>query len=49
MDAGHEGVDFFFRVIKGKRGADGAGDAETVHQGLCTMMTRADGNAEAVE
>ena len=49
VEACHQGIDFFLRVVQGEGGADGAGDAETVHQGLRTVMTGADGDAETVE
>ena len=49
VEACHQGIYLFLRVIQGEGGADGSGDAETVHQGLRTVMTGADGNAEAVE
>ena len=49
VEACHQGIDFFLRVVQGEGGADGSGDAETVHQGLRTVMTGADGYAETVE
>ena len=49
VEACYQGIYFFLRVVQGEGGADGSGDAETIHQGLRTVMTRADGNAEAVE
>ena len=49
VEACYQGIYLFLRVIQGEGGADGAGDAETVHQGLRTVMTGADGDAETVE
>ena len=44
-----EGIDLFAGVIEGEGGADGAADAEAVHQGLRAVVAGAHGNAEAVE
>ena len=49
VEACHQGIHLFLRVVQGEGGADGAGNAETVHQGLRTVMTGADGYAETVE
>ena len=49
VEACYQGIHFFLRVIQGEGGADGSGNAETVHQGLRTVMTGADGYAETVE
>jgi len=45
----YECIDFFLGIIEGEGGADGAADAQAVHQGLGAMMTCADGNAQTVE
>ena len=45
-DASHEGINLFLGIIEGERGTDGTGDAKTIHQGLGTVMTSTDGNAE---
>ena len=49
LNTGYQGIDLFLRVVQGEGGADGSGDAETIHQGLRTVMTGADGDAETVE
>ena len=48
-EGGDEGIDVGVGVVKGKGDADGARDAEALHEGLGTMMACAYGNAEMVE
>ena len=48
-DASNQRVYLFLRVIEGEGCTDSTADAQSVHQGLCTMMTCADGNAQTVE
>lgn len=45
----YQGIHFFLRVVQGEGGADCSADTQTVHQGLRTVMTGADGDAETVE
>lgn len=40
-----EGVHFVFRVVQGERRTHRSEYAQTVHQGLCAVVTRAHGNA----
>jgi hypothetical protein len=49
VEACHQGIYLFLRVVQGEGGADCSADTQTIHQGLRTVMTRADGDAEAVE
>ena len=49
LQPGYESIDFRFRVVEGERGPCHAFHAATCHQRLCTMVSRADGDAEAVE
>jgi len=46
---GEEGVDFFWGVVGGDGGADGAGGAEESHEGLAAVMASADGDAHLVK
>ena len=48
-DASHEGVDLLLGIVEGKRGANGARDAQTIHQRLSTVMTCAHSDAQTVE
>lgn len=45
----NESVDFLLRVVKSKRSPDGAGNAQQVNQGLCTVMSCPHCNAQLVE
>ena len=49
VEACYQGIYLFLRVIQGEGGADGSADTQTIHQGLRTVMTGADGDAETVE
>ena len=49
FDACHQGIHFFMGVVDAKGGTEGAFYAEAMHQGLSTMVARADGYAEAIE
>lgn len=46
---GNEGFDVFLFVVEGEGGADGAGDAETGHERLATVVAGSDGDAHLVE
>ena len=45
----HESVHFFLRVVESERRTHRALYAETVHNGLCAVVTGAHGDAESVE
>jgi hypothetical protein len=49
LDASHENVNLFLCIIEGKRSTDSARDAQTIHQGLGTVMTGAYGDAQTIE
>ena len=48
-DSCYERIDLLLCVVKSKGGAYGAADAEPCHEWLCTVVTCAYGNAQAVE
>jgi len=48
-EGGEEGIDVGLGVVEGEGDADGAGDAEALHEGLGTMVAGADGDALMVE
>ena len=49
LNAVDESIDFFGGVVEGEGGADCAFDAKAMHEWLGTVVTGADGDAEAVE